>query len=462
MILTILKKLRSCFGLKLLLTMLLFLAVMTTGYTKDSASAGSDRIASANYSASVIEKVFDNGLTLLIKPNPGNEVVAVNLMLKMGLNYEPLDKLGVSSLMQRVLTKGTATMNATEIAEKTEATGSSIGAGIGAGSGDLTLRTTVSALESSLPIFLDLIQNPSFPDEEVEKEKAIRLQQLAAANDQPSNIVFNNFFKLLYGDHPQGAPPEKIGETTAGLTREDLITWRHMTYTPENMVVSVVGKVEPETIIASFAQTLGKLPRGTEPLKLWSQVPTKEQNKLTISQKNTEALFMVLGYPAPNYRSEDAPAMEVLTEILGGGMGSRLFSKLRDQQGLAYSINSGYWKTEVGSSIYVFMATAPENYRAARDGIIAEFDRLIKEPVPSSQLEIAKRSVKGQYLMGHETNAAQGGFLAQYELFGFGYNYDDIYPQLIEKVTPADIRRVASRYFKNYCLSVLTSEELAE
>ena len=94
MILTILKKLRSCFGLKLLLTMLLFLAVMTTGYTKDSASAGSDRIASANYSASVIEKVFDNGLTLLIKPNPGNEVVAVNLMLKMGLNYEPLDKLG--------------------------------------------------------------------------------------------------------------------------------------------------------------------------------------------------------------------------------------------------------------------------------------------------------------------------------------------------------------------------------
>ena len=143
-------------------------------------------------------------------------------------------------------------------------------------------------------------------------------------------------------------------------------------------------------------------------------------------------------------------------------MGSRLFSKLRDQQGLAYSVNSGYWKAEVGSSIYVFMATAPENYRTARDGIIAEFDRLIKEPVPTSELEAAKRSANGQYLMSHETNAAQGSFLARYEFLGLGYSYDDIYPQLIEAVTPADIQRVASQYFKHYCLSVVTPEELQE
>ena len=453
-------KIRSFLELKLLLTTFLIFAVLTTGFTPDSALAGSSRIASTNYSASVIKKVFDNGLTLLIKPTPANEVVAVNLMLKMGLNYEPIDKLGISSLMQRVLTKGTATMNAAEIAEKTEATGSSIGAGIGAGSGNITLRTTVSALDSSLPIFFELVQNPSFPPEEVAKEKAIRLQQLAASDDQPTHIVFNNYFALLYGDHPQGALPGKIAETTKGINREDLESWHRRTYVPENMVVSVVGKVTPEPLIASFAQTLGKLPRGSEPLKLWDKVPAKNQNLLSVKEKNTKTLFMVLGYPAPDYRSEDAPVMEVLTEILGGGMGSRLFRELRDKRGLAYSINSGYWKTEVGSSIYVFMATAPENYRAAREGIIAEFDRLIHEPVPISELEIAKRSVKGQYLMRHETNAAQGSFLAQYELSGFGYNYDDFYPQLIEKVTPADIQRLASQYFKNYCLSVLTPEKL--
>ncbi|MGE5604596.1 MAG: M16 family metallopeptidase [Bacteroidota bacterium] len=460
--LTKLSKNRRSLGLKPLLIMLMTLTVAAAGLTKESALAGSDRPTPGNYSATVIKKVFANGLTLLIKPNPANEVVAVNLMLKMGLNYEPLDKLGISSLLQRVLTKGTATMSAAAIAEKTEATGSSIGAGIGAGSGNVTLRTTVSGLESSLPIFLDLVQNPSFPEEEVAKEKMIRIQQLAALDDQPTNIVFNNYFTLLYGDHPQGALPEKIVETTAGLTREDLVSWHRRTYVPENMVVSVVGKVEPETIIASFAQTLGKLPKGSEPLKLWDQVPAKDRNLISVKEKNIEGLFLVLGYPAPDHRSEDAPIMDVLTEILGGGMGSRLFRELRDKQGLAYSVNSGYWKTEVGSSIYVFMATAPENYRAARDGIIAEFDRLINEPVSISELETAKRSVKGQYLMNHETNAAQGTFLARYESSGFGYGYDDIYPRLIEKVTPADLQRVADQYFKNYCLSVLTPVALKE
>lgn len=448
--------------IKSLLALLLALTVFNIGFTKDCAWADSNQFLSGNYSAAVIKKVFTNGLTLLIKVNPANDVVAVNLMVKMGPKYEPLEKLGVSSLMQRVITKGTTTMNAQEIAMKTEATGSSISAGTGSGSGNLILRTTRSGLESSLPIFLDLVQNPAFPEEEVAKEKEIRLQQLATAGDQPTNIVFNNYFKLFYGAHPDGALPEEVAKTTAGLTREDLITWHRRTYVPENMVISVVGKVEPERIITAFAESLGELPRGAEPLRLWSEVPAKDRNLVSINQKKTEALFMVLGYPAPDYHSEDAPVMEVLTEVLGGGMGSRLFSKLRDAQGLAYSVNAGYWKSQVGSSIYVFIATAPENYRSVREGIIAEFDRLIKEPVPSSELDKAKRSVKGQYLMRHETNAAQGSFLAQYELLGFGYKYDDIYPQLIEKVTPADLQRVASRYFKNYCLSVSTPVELKE
>ncbi len=456
-----LNKSRKPVNLKPLLLMLLALSVFMTGI-KSATLADSNRLSPGTNSATVTKKVFENGLTLLIKPNPANEVVAVNLMLKMGPHFEPLEKLGISSLMQRVLTKGTAALSGKEIADQTEATGSSIGTGIGSGSGNVTLRTTVSGLDSSLPIFLDLIQNPSFPVAEVEKEKAIRLQQLAAANDQPTNVVFDNYFKLFYGSHPDGALPEEVATTTKNLTREDLIEWHRKTYIPENMVVSIVGKVQSERIITAFAQTLGKLPRGSKPLKLWSEVPAKKQNMVTLKQKKTEALFMVLGYPAPDYRSEDAPVMDVLEEILGGGMGSRLFTELRDKQGLAYSVNSGYWKSAVGSSIYVFMATAPENYRAARDGIIAEFEKLVKEPVPNSELEAAKRSVRGQYLMSHETNAAQGSFLARHEFGGFGYDYDDLYPKLIEKVTPADLQRVAGQYFKHYCLSVLSPSELRE
>jgi predicted Zn-dependent peptidase len=405
----------------------------------------------------IIKQVFDNGLVLLIKPNPANEVVSVNAFIRMGAIYEPGNQRGLSKLMQNVLIKGTTTRSAKDIVFETESVGASIDAGlVDSGYGHLSLRTTLIGLDCSLPVFLDILQNPVFPIIEFEKEKQIMLQQLATAYDQPALEAYLNFRTLFYGDYPIGIRQEEIAKMVAKLTRDDLVAWYQKTYIPNNMVISIVGNINPRVIEKTFQDSLGKWLKGKELPSTSSAMPSFEDDRQIVKTRNSEASFLVLGYPAPVLSGDDNPTMSVINYILGGDMGSRLFVELRDKNGLAYDVSTEYYASNYPSNIFAFMATAPENYQAAKTGIIAEFKRLTTQLVPAEELQAAKQALKGRFLMSHETNASQSDHLGGYELLGVGYQYDQTYPQLIDKVTAADIQRVAQKYFAHYSLSVLT------
>ncbi|HHY46842.1 MAG TPA: insulinase family protein [Firmicutes bacterium] len=429
-------------------------------------TAGASNMAGAGHGAAttqkVVKTVFDNGLTLLVKPNPANDVVAVSVFLRMGSAYEPGQLRGISAMMQRVITRGTTTRSSKDIAVETESVGASLGAGSSFDWGSVSLMTTRAGLRKGIEVFLDVIQHPGFPREEVDKEKMMALQQIAAMKDQPFNAALMKFLEGFYGDHPYATLPLGTAETVSALTREDLVEWYRKIYVPNNMVVTIVGNVDPGEMARTFGETLGKLPKGELPEMVAGALPPKDKSRESYERKDTQALFLVLGYPAPDIMSPDGPAMDVLNAVLGAGMSSRLFVELRDKKGLAYAVNSGYQKLDGPSTVFAFMATAPGNYKQARDGIVAEFKRLAEEYVPYEELEAAKRFVKGTYLMSHETNAAQGSFLGRYEILGLGYEYDELYPELIDRVTAADIKRIAGEYFAHYTLGALSPVELKE
>lgn len=411
----------------------------------------------------IIKQVFDNGLVLLIKPNPANEVVSVQALIRMGGIYESQSKRGISKLMQQVLLKGTATRDAKSIVLETESVGASIDAGLAdSGYGSVALKTTLPGFERSLPVFLDILQNPSFPPQEFVKEKQLMLQQLNTANDHPATTAYVNFNNLFYGGYPVGMKPEEIAQKVRLLTRDDLVAWYQKTYIPNNMVISIVGNVDPQQISKIFQDSLGGWARGSQLAVTSATVPPFEEDRQIIKTRDSQALFMILGYPAPDIFSEDYPAMKVINYILGGDMGSRLFVELRDKKGLAYSVSTEYYPSNYPANIYAFIATAPENYRLAREGIIAEFKRLTTELVRPEELKSAKQALKGGFLIGHETNASQGKYLGSFELLGLGYQYDETYPGVIDKVTATDIQRVACKYFSHYVLSVLTPEAVKE
>ncbi len=442
---------------QVILLLLLGIVIMYTIFPPVNAGNQDPKITASKIVAPVIKKVFDNGLTLLIKPNPANEVISVKAFVRMGAIYESVSRRGLSKLMQSILVKGTATRSAKDIVFETESAGASIDAGlVDSGYGHVSLRTTSIGFERSLPVFLDILQHPSFPVIEFEKERQLMLQQLTTAYDHPATEAYLNFRTLFYGDHPVGIRQEEIAKIVTTFTRDDLADWYRKTYIPNNMVISIVGKINPQIIEKIFQDSLGDWSNGKSLESTSTAVPSSAEDRQTVKIRDSQALFMILGYPAPLLSSEDSPVMSVINYILGGDMGSRLFVELRDKKGLAYNISTDYYASIYPSHIYAFMATAPENYPAAKNGIIAEFKRLTDELVPAEELQTAKQALKGRFLMSHETNASQADYLGSYELLGVRYQHDQEYPELIDKVTAVEIQRVARKYFTHYSLSVLS------
>jgi zinc protease len=408
----------------------------------------------------IFREILPNGLTLIVKPNSANEVVAVDVFLKSGPLYETPDQRGISSLTQRVLIRGSATRSAREIAVETESVGAELTAGVGNEYGYVSLSTTRAGLDKGLEVLLDVLQHPSFTESELEKERQMLVEMLAAREDRPFEAAYTGFINLFYAGHPFGTRTGDLIRTVGNLTKADLESWYKKVYVPNNMVVSIVGKVNPAAVGKLIKNSLGKLSKGVILQMTAPAVKPAPQDRVINAEKKTNATFLVLGYPAPALQSKDAVVMEVVNRILGGGGEARLYMELREKRGLAYTVYSDYVKMSGQSYICAIMATNPNNFKAARDGIVKEFKRLTTTPVPAAELNAAKRAVKGSYMMSQETNSAQSGLLGRYELLGFGYQYDQKFPRLIGRVTAADVKRVARKYFRHYTMGVISATKI--
>ncbi|NLW47828.1 MAG: insulinase family protein [Firmicutes bacterium] len=412
-----------------------------------------------SFTQNVIKKVYPNGLTLLIKPNYDSDVVALNLLVGIGQLYETPSQKGISSLMQRCLIYGgTAHRELYTIYEELESVGASWGSAASSDYGTVWSRVTKPGLNKVLEVFFDIIRNPRFNEGDLETGKGEKIQRVKTLEDQPSNTVFSVFDKCFYGNHPYSWPVEGSIETISSLKRDDLIEWYRKTYIPNNMVFTVVGNVNPAEIIKKFEDVFGKMKKGRLPKKSSQPMPVLEKDIVFHQPQNIQGAYLVLGYPAPSARSKDAPVMDLIAVTLS----NRLYSELRDKRGLVYHASSSY-QTMVGpSAITGITVTAPENYSMVRDGIIAEFKKFCDEPVSPLELQAAKKYCKGIVTMSQGTSAVQGEIVGAFELLGYGYKYVDLYPELIEKVTPEDIQRVARKYFKHYVLAVVAPEGSVE
>jgi zinc protease len=435
---------------------------VTVGMTRTTSkpTVKSPQRLSGKNAPQVIKTVLSNGLTILVKPTDANEVVALNLLVRSGPLYEKMEQRGISSLTQQVLLRGSAKRSAREIILATEAVGAELSTGLGSGYGYVSLTTTTGGLMPALDVLLDLLQQPSFSATELAKEKKMLGDRLTAREDQPFNAAYLGFMELFYAGHPYGVKTADLVTSVRKLTRDDLVAWYHKTYVPQNMVVSIVGKVDPVVIKRRLTETLGRRPAGKQPSLTVAPLRNQSRDLQGFKQRATQGMFLVLGYPAPALNGRDRTAMEVLNRILGGNGEGRLYAELREKRGLVYTIYSEYEKLNGRAHICVMMATAPRNYKAAREQVVRQVRRLATQPVSARELAMAKQALRGSYLMAHETNNAQSLYLGRYELDGLGYAYDRSFPQLIERVTVADVQRVARKYFTHYTMSVVADQPI--
>jgi len=391
--------------------------------------------------------VLDNGMTVIMKENHANRIVAAKLIIKSGAWSESESKLGIRNFVQQMLLKGTDTRTAEEIAFETESKGISISTGIADDHLEITMVSTSDFFDDGMEILADIVKSPSFQEEDVTAERLRILEGLRAQEDDQFTSTFLLFKEKLYGDHPYGYNQLGTPDSLFGIGRDDLVGYHGKHYLPNNMVLAVVGDVEAQEARKIIDENFQGLQQGELSAKPEFKIPGEEASASLV--KDRAQTFIIMGYRSAPVVSTDYPALKILSSILGGGSSARLYEKLRGERGLAYAVGSFYPSREEDSFVAAYIGTAPMNEEGVKSLMALEFEDLRNVPVPEEELTIAKNRIIGDFELDHESNERQAFYLAWYEAIGMGYEYDAKYTEDLEKVTTEDVQRVARVYLEN-------------
>jgi zinc protease len=404
---------------------------------------------------------LDNGLKVLLVENDAIPAVALHASVLAGARYEPEKKAGQAIMVSRLLDEGTKNRTSLEIAEAIE----SVGGGIETdGSFERTVLSCAvlkQDIDLALELSADILINPIFPPEFVEKEKSRTLSEIESAKDRPQVIAGWAFNELVYGSHPLHRPSHGYPETVERLTRADLLDFHGRFFTANNCILSIVGDFKIPEIMPKIERCFGRWPSAKLTFPTYPKPKRQTDRRVKYITMPAQQLNIYLGHLGINRMNPDFYALQILDTILGGGAGftARIPQRLRDELGLAYTTFASITSSagmDPGRFI-AFIGTSPENMQLAIEGLLNEIRRAIAEPVTDEELQDAKDFLTGSFVFAFESISQIARFLVHAEVYGLGFDYVEKYPELIAGLTTADISRAAKKYLdsENYTLVVV-------
>jgi predicted Zn-dependent peptidase len=399
-------------------------------------------------SQSVQRVVLDNGITVISIENNSADLIAGRIFLKnAGTRWEPREKAGIFHLLATVLTKGTQNLSAVEIAESVESIGASLSADATSDYFVLSVKTVASDFDRVLKLAAEILRSPVFPESEVAREKKITYQNLRSQLEQPFNVAFNQLREAMYPNHPYGLSILGTEESLEQLTREDLQQYHQNYFRPDNLIVSLSGRITCPEAVKLIKKVFGDWQPPSTPLESVAVPELTPQPHKAIAPQETQQAVIMLGYLAPAVKNPDYPALKLLSTYLGNGLSSRLFVELREKRGLAYDVSAFYPTRLERSQFVVYIGTAPNNTAVALEGLHSEADRLCHNELTPEELQASKNKLLGQYALGKQTNAEMAQLLGWYETLGLGIEYDRSFQEAIAQVTAETAQKVAQSYF---------------
>ncbi|WP_088890249.1 M16 family metallopeptidase [Leptolyngbya ohadii] len=409
--------------------------------------------------------VLPNGMTVLCTENAAADIVAARIFIRAGGRYEPIAQAGLSHLLAAVMTKGTDRLTSQEIAERVESVGASLGADAAADYCLLSIKTVSGDFAEMLELAAELLRSPAFPEMEVELERRLTLQGIRSMQEQPFSVANNQLRQALYGQHPYALPGLGTSETVSSLTPTDLRHYHKTYFRPDNLVISIAGRIQSEAAMKLVEKVFGdwEQPLQTDgsvlPLPELELPAVMPNPQWKITPQDTQQAIVMLGYLASEVHSTDHLTLKLLNTYLGSGLSSRLFVELREKQGLAYEV-SAFYPTRIDTSHFVaYIGTAPDNAAVALEGLRSEMERLQTILLSDEELQAAKNKLLGQYALGKQTNAQLAQISGWYETLQLGIDYDDRFQERIPQIAAADIQAVANRYFTQPYVSLVGSEK---
>ena len=287
---------------------------------------------------------------------------------------------------------------------------------------------------------------PRLADEEIERERRVLLAQIRGLEDQPAHVASRVLARSLFGPRGYGLPPSGEEETVARIAHGDLHARFREAYAADRLVLAVSGAVAADEVLAEASRLFGAAAAPGGRCRRRRRPPSVRCASAQRQTSPTQQAHVLLGYLAPPVTAPDHVALKVANGVLGGGMSSRLFRTLRDEEGLAYSVGSAYLTRRGAGRVVLHIGTAPENVEAAEAGLRREVERLAGEPVPDEELGRTTAYLSGSFVLDRRTNERQSFYLAFYEVMGVGAEYVMHYPGLLEAIDATAVLRAARRH----------------
>lgn len=409
----------------------------------------------------VSRQTFANGTTLLYAPNPYNQIVAIRIHTRMASRHEVREKAGMANLSMRLLSAGTKRRDEDEISEKLERNGAHFKSEAGKDWSSVDLLTTTHFLEEDLEIVLELLDEPIFPENKLEREREIVRMNILEQEDSRLSLTMRIFRQHYFGDHPYSWPSIGLVETLDNIQRDDVVQFAHNAFDPSNLIVSVVGggdngevqKIISDAFAIRESRGIRHIPQSPP------AAPAVMENALVLEKRESESEYIVMGYPGCGIMEPAAAPLRVISSLMGGSMDSRLFREIREKRGLCYQIGSTYSPQRDHSPFLVYVVTTPTNREEAVSCTEVEIERLKNEPVSGEELARVKNYVCGTYVMAMESNMGQASRYAAYEIMDLGWEYANRFADDINAVTANDLAQIARDLFTHRLITITTPIE---
>jgi len=391
--------------------------------------------------------LLDNGMVLLLSEKHTIPMVTVNMAIKAGITAEPEGKAGLASITASLLTQGTARRTANQISSEIEF----VGGGLTVSGGDDFSTAGLTVLTKDLRIGFDLLSDvlmhPAFEQQEIDRKIKEMLASIQRQKEEPQVVASEAFEKAVYGRHAYGRTNEDVAAYLPRLVRQDILDFYAARYSPNTIIIAVVGDVSEKEIIPLIHAYFKGWKPNNQPLPAAIAPPIMGKTVVQKIDKQVAQANIDIGHMGISRENPDYFAVSVMNYILGGGgFSSRLMDNIRDNRGLAYDVHSSFAAQKEPGIFTISIQTKNESANEVIAETLRELRRIQNEPVLDKELSDAKAYLTGSFPLRMDTFGKIASMMTSVEIYNLGLDYPQKYPLIINAITKDDIQRVAKKY----------------
>ena len=398
-----------------------------------------------------MEKItLPNGLRILLKERREARTACFGIWAGSGSAYETRENNGISHLIEHMVFKGTKRRSALQLAEEMDSIGGHLNAYTARDYTCFYARTLSEHVRTGFDILADMLLHPKYDPRDLSTEKGVVAEEIGMCFDAPEDRVGENLYSTVWKASPMGMPILGTTDTLAAMTPERLRAYQQEHYTPQRTVIAICGRFDREAFVRRAAETFGAAVPGA-PMPKNVRIPYTPS--LVLEERDLEQIHLCFALPGLDFFDDRRFALSMLVGIAGGSSSSRLFQRIREELGLAYSVYAASVSYGGGGLLEVQAAVGPEAAERACEEIL-KVHSTRREGITEREFTRAREQLKSELVMGMESSSAQAGNMGRGELMKNRVDSEDELLHKVERVTIDDVNALAEELFDKRALSL--------